>query len=69
MGALELLQKTWEWASEKLISEELNNNLLLATDDEGRTFFHMAAKCRRIEVLKKVCKWANNKVTTEGIIN
>ena len=66
-GGLELLQKVWEWANEKLTSEELNNILLLATDDEGRNVFHMAAKCGRIEVLQKVCKWAKDKVTTEGI--
>jgi hypothetical protein len=65
-GGLELLQKVWEWANEKLTSEEINNILLLATD-EGRTVFHMAAKCDRIEVLQKVCEWANDKVTTEGI--
>ena len=40
-GGLELLQKVWEWANENLTSEEINNNLLLITDDEGRTVFHM----------------------------
>ena len=54
-------------AIKKLRTEEINNNLLLATDDEGRTVFYVAANSGRIEVLKEVCEWTNNKVTTEGI--
>jgi hypothetical protein len=39
-GGQGILEKVWEWANEKLTKEDINNNLLLATDDEGRTVFH-----------------------------
>jgi hypothetical protein len=36
-GTLETLQKLWVWATEKLTKEEINNTVLLDTDDEGNT--------------------------------
>ena len=35
-GRLGILQKVWEWANEKLTTEEIKNELLLATDEGGR---------------------------------
>ena len=67
MGRLEILQKLWEWANEKLATEEINNNLLLATDRWGRTVFDVAAKKGRLEILEKLREWANEKLTTEEI--
>ena len=32
---LENLKKVWEWAKEKLTIEQINNKLLLVTDNEG----------------------------------
>ena len=49
---LEILQKVWEWANEKLTSEKINNNLLLATYNEGRAVLHMAVKGGRLELLR-----------------
>jgi len=31
-GRLEISQKIWEWANEKLTTEQINNKLLFATD-------------------------------------
>ena len=42
-GKLEILQKVWEWANEKLTTEGINNKLLLGTDNEGWTVWHWAA--------------------------
>jgi hypothetical protein len=48
-GKLEALQTLWIWAKEV----ELNlNELLLATIEEGRTAFHMAAQGNHTEVLQ-----------------
>jgi len=38
-------------ANEKITTKEINNNLLLATDDEGRTVFHMAVQSGGLELL------------------
>jgi len=43
-------------AEKKLTSREINNNLLLATDHEGRTVFHIAVKCGGIELVQKVAQ-------------
>jgi hypothetical protein len=68
-GRLEILLKVWEWAKEKLTTEEINNKLLLATDNVGRTFFHTAAEWGQLEVLQLVWEWATEKLTTEEISN
>jgi len=44
LGNLELLQNIWEWAKENIKTEDLNNKLLLATDNMERTVCHMAAR-------------------------
>jgi len=43
-GRLENLQILWEWAEEKLTTEEIKYKLLLGTDNEGRTAWYMAAE-------------------------
>jgi len=43
-GDLDILHKIWEWAEEKLTTEEINIKLLLGTDSKGRTAWHSAAK-------------------------
>jgi len=50
-GDLEKLKKVWEWAEEKLTTEEINNKLLLGTDDEGSMDWHLAAECNQLETL------------------
>jgi hypothetical protein len=62
------MQKVWEWANEKLTTEEIKNKILLATDNGGRTVFHTAVKTTgKLEILQKVWDWANEKLTTEEI--
>jgi hypothetical protein len=53
-GTPEILQEVWDWAKEKLTTEEINNKLLLATDNKGRTIWHIAAKCVNPEILENV---------------
>jgi len=48
---LEILQKIWEWAKEKLTTEEINNKLLLGTDNEGGIDWHLAAEFIQLETL------------------
>jgi len=67
LGNLEILQKLWEWAKEKLTTEEINNTLLLGTDNEGRTAWHLAAMWSNVENLQKVWEWAKERLTTEEI--
>ena len=38
-GRLEILEKVWEWSNEKLTTQEINNNLLLARDIKGNPSF------------------------------
>jgi len=66
-GGTEILQKVWEWVTEKLATEEINNNLLLAKDGEEGNVFHMRAACGILEVLQKEWEWAKEKLTTEVI--
>jgi hypothetical protein len=57
-GKLETLLKVWEWAKETLTKEEINNKLLLATDDKGRTVWHVAVERGNLEILVKLWEWA-----------
>ena len=43
-GNSEILQKVWDWAKEKLTTQEINNKMFLGTDKEGRSAWHMAAE-------------------------
>jgi len=67
-GGLEVLEKIWVSANEKL-TKELNNKLLLAEDDEGRNVFLTAVNWNRLKILQKVWEWANEKLTREEINN
>ena len=48
----EILEKVWEWAKEKLTTEELNNKLILDTDTDGMTAWHLAAERGISEILQ-----------------
>ena len=65
----EILQKLWECAKENLTTEEIKNKLLLITDEEGMTPWHIAAEEGNSEILQKICEWAKENLTTEEIIN
>jgi hypothetical protein len=43
-GRLEILQKVWDLANEKLTTEEINNKLLLATHNWKKLSY--CSKCR-----------------------
>ena len=64
-----IVQNVWQWAKKKLTIEEIKNKLLLTTEDEGRTAFHMTADQCGLEILQKGWGWANEKLTTEKINN
>ena len=59
--------KLWEWIAEKLTAEEVNNELLLATDNDGWTAWHYRAHEGYLDILQKVWEWAEWKLTTEEI--
>jgi len=63
----QVLEKLWEWAGNKLTTEDINNTLLLGTDREGKTAWHLAANESNLEILQKVWKWAEENLTTEDI--
>jgi endo-1,4-beta-D-glucanase Y len=66
-GRLEILQKVWDWANEKLTTEEIINKLLLAKGYMRRTVFDMAAWRERLDLLQKVWEWANENLTVKEI--
>ena len=56
-------------AKENLTIEEINNKLLLGTDNEGRTVWHWAALSGHLEILKKLWEWAKENLTAGKINN
>jgi len=49
--------------------EEINNKLLIGTDNERRTAWHLAALWGNLEALKKVCGWAKENLITDEVNN
>jgi len=39
--------------------------LLLVTDNERRTVFRKEVESDKLEILQKICEWANRKLTAE----
>jgi len=52
------LLKIWEWAQEKLTTENINNKLLFVTDNDGMTAWHWAAHEGSLDMLVQVWEWA-----------
>jgi len=50
-GKLDILLQVWEWAEEKLTTEQKNNKLLLATDNEGMTAWYLATCNGELDIL------------------
>jgi len=50
---------------ENLITEEVNNKLLLATDNEGKAVLHMTARVGKLEILQEILDLAKEKLTAE----
>jgi len=64
-GKLEILQKACNSAKEELKTEEVYNKLLLGTDNEGRTMWHMVTEKGDLKILQKVWDWAKKLTTGE----
>ena len=52
-----------------LTKDEINNKLLIATNNEGRTAWHWAAGWANIEAFEKLWVCAKENLTTEEINN
>jgi len=64
-----VLLKQWEWAKRKLTTEEINNEILLATDNDGKTIWHLAAGMENGDLLQELWVWVKEALTTEEIKN
>jgi len=60
---LDVFQKLWNLAEENLSTEDINSELLLATDNEGRTPWHMAAEEGKLVSFLKVWFWTMEKLS------
>ena len=67
-GKLDIMQKIWEWATEKLTTEEMKNEMLLRTDRGRRTVWHLAVSHRILD-MQKIWEWAKEELTREEIKN
>jgi len=53
-----VLELLWNWSTNKLTIEELEDKLLLAKDCKGKTAWHLAADGGNIEILQKIWELA-----------
>jgi hypothetical protein len=53
--------------AKKNLTEEKVNKMLLATDNEGRTVFHVAAENWKVEVFHGIWNLAKENLTEEGV--
>jgi len=51
--AIYTVEKIWEWSTEEMSAEEINE-LLLAKDDMEETAFHRATRFGKTEVLQRL---------------
>jgi hypothetical protein len=63
------MQKIWDWAKDKLATEEIKNEMLLRSDNEGSTTWHLTACVGKINVLKGIWEVAKEKLITGEIKN
>jgi hypothetical protein len=59
----------WELAKERLTTEEIKNEMLLRTDGEGWTAWHIAAFRGKLDVMHKIWELVKKRPTTEEIKN
>jgi hypothetical protein len=62
----EVFQGIFNLAKENLTAEEVNK-LLLATNNEGRTVFHVAAELRELQLFQGIFNLAKKTQTTEEL--
>ena len=63
------MQKIWEWAKERLTTEEIKSEMLLRTDSEGRNAWLIAAHRGKLDVMQYIWELAKESLTTEEIKN
>jgi hypothetical protein len=56
-GNWQSIEKMWEWAKAELSTDDLNNQLLLATDDREQTVLHYATLCDKQLLIGRMRKW------------
>ena len=64
-GKAEAIENLWEWAKEILNTDELNNKLLLAMDNDEMTAFHHASFSGILRILERIRNLANEQTKTE----
>ena len=67
LGTQEIFQEIWELNKEKVGTEEMYNELLLATDQKRRTVLHVAAAYHERNILQEIMDCAKEKISTEEI--
>jgi hypothetical protein len=65
--SLQILQKIWDWAKEKLASEDIKNNLVLTTDHNRMNACHEVAQEDHLDLLHKLQECAKEKLTREEL--
>ena len=60
-----LVEQLWEWAKEKLTTDELKHKLLLAKHSWGRIAWHDAAEGKNTELLDVLWEWGKEQLITE----
>jgi hypothetical protein len=53
---LKLFHGIFNWAKGNLVTEKVNK--LLATENEGRMVYHVAAEFCELDVFKEILNWA-----------
>jgi len=68
-GNIQVLEKLWDWAVNKLATNVLKDKLLLAKDCNKNTAWNVAAKNGNTEVLQKIWELAKKELTPEELKN
>jgi hypothetical protein len=66
-GKQDILQKISDLAKDNFTTEDIKNNLFLATDSKGNYAWHRAAEGGKLDVLQKIRNLAKDSLTTEDI--
>jgi len=61
------MQNIWELEKERLITEEIKNELLLRTDHEGKNAWHITAYRVELYILQHIWVLARERQTTQEI--
>ena len=66
-GKLDVMNKLWEFAKERLTAEEIKSEMLLRTDGEGRNACQIAVCGGKLNVMNTMYNLANGRLTAEEI--